>query len=150
METYVCGDYRLGPLNLPTTFPVSSLIQTYNRFDDLCPGAFLKKWTFSENSSYHYPPDNGFQLTVNGTPIQGQTRLENGTKLDRFGGETGQFLSSFGAPYVERALPPQNLDTSASAPQYPNGYHVYEVLKPFEVLEGPIAPWFGQPGGGSQ
>jgi hypothetical protein len=29
-------------------------------------------------------------------------------------------------------------------------YHVYEVLKPFEVEEGPIAPGFGQPGYGRQ
>ncbi len=34
--------------------------------------------------------------------------------------------------------------------RYPYNYHVYRVLKPFEVLAGPIAPWFGQPGQGVQ
>ena len=27
---------------------------------------------------------------------------------------------------------------------------MYEVLRPFEVLERPIAAWFGQPGRGTQ
>ncbi|AFK85433.1 MULTISPECIES: TNT domain-containing protein [Thermoanaerobacterium] len=31
-----------------------------------------------------------------------------------------------------------------------NKYHVYEVVKPFEGLEGKTAPWFDQPGGGIQ
>ena len=78
-------------------------------------------------------------------------RLQVGTLLDRFGGETGNFLSPKGAPYVERALPPVNLNNNrTNVTDYPNGYHVYEVVKEFEVLAGPIAAWFGQPGGGTQ
>lgn len=34
--------------------------------------------------------------------------------------------------------------------RYPYNYHVYSVVKPLEVLAGPIAPWFGQPGAGVQ
>ncbi|MGB9780294.1 TNT domain-containing protein, partial [Caldanaerobacter sp.] len=29
-------------------------------------------------------------------------------------------------------------------------YNVYEVIKPFEALEGKTASWFNQPGGGIQ
>jgi len=62
----------------------------------------------------------------------------------------GSFISAAAAPYSQRALPPSNLDTNPSAPDYPYNYHVYEVKKPLTVVGGPIAPWFGQPGLGAQ
>lgn len=34
--------------------------------------------------------------------------------------------------------------------RYPYNYHVYNVIKPFEVISGPIAGWFEQPGQGVQ
>lgn len=63
---------------------------------------------------------------------------------------TGKFVSAADATYNQRSLPPSNLDTNATAPDYPFNYHVYKVIKKFEVLGGPIAPWFGQPGLGTQ
>jgi len=62
----------------------------------------------------------------------------------------GTYVSAADAPYSQRALPPSNLDTNPDAPDYPYNYHVYKVAKPLEVLGGPIAPWFGQPGLGAQ
>ncbi len=62
----------------------------------------------------------------------------------------GSYISAADAPYSQRALPPLNLDTPADTPDYPYNYHVYTVMKPFDVLGGPIAPWFGQPGLGAQ
>jgi Tuberculosis necrotizing toxin len=85
-----------------------------------------------------------------GVPIDGNQTLTVGTRLDRFGSVYGSFLSPYGAPYNQRALPPSNLDTPQSDPQYPYNYHVYEVAKEFDVLSGPIAGWFGQPGQGTQ
>lgn len=41
-----------------------------------------------------------------------------------------------GAPYVERALPPGNLDTVDG--RYPYNYHVYEVVREVEVVVGPV------------
>jgi hypothetical protein len=73
-----------------------------------------------------------------------------GTKLDRFGSEGGTFVSPKGAPYMQRALPPQNLDTPPNDPSFPYNYHVYAVAEEFVVLSGPIAAWFGQPGQGTQ
>jgi hypothetical protein len=62
----------------------------------------------------------------------------------------GSYISAADAPYSQRALPPSNLDTSPSAPDFPYNYHIYKVLKPLSVVGGPIAPWFGQPGLGAQ
>lgn len=83
-----------------------------------------------------------------GQPIVGNVTLPVGQKLDRFGGEGGNFLSPLGAPYIERSLPPSNLDTFDG--EFPYNYHVYEVTKELVVTIGPVAPWFEQPGMGSQ
>lgn len=69
-------------------------------------------------------------------------------KLDRFGSEYGTFLAPLGAPYIERSLPPSNLNTFDG--MYPYNYHVYQVTNEFVVGLGPIAPWFEQPGMGTQ
>lgn len=57
-------------------------------------------------------------------------------------------MAVLGAPYIERALPPTNLDTEDGF--FPYNYHVYEVLEPLVVNAGPIASWFEQPGLGTQ
>ena len=62
----------------------------------------------------------------------------------------GTYVSAADAPYSQRALPPSNLDTPVGSYDYPHNYHIYNVLKSFEVEGGPIAPWFGQPGLGAQ
>jgi len=53
----------------------------------------------------------------------------------------GSFFSAADAPYSQRALPPSNLDTSPSSPDFPYNYHVYRVIKNLTVVGGPIAPW---------
>lgn len=78
----------------------------------------------------------------------GNTTLPVGQKLDRFGSEYGSFLAPLGAPYIERSLPPSNLNTFDG--DYPYNYYVYQVTKSFEVGLGPIAAWFEQPGMGTQ
>lgn len=125
-------------------------LRTYGRFGTLCPAEFLTKWAGSTESSdsYEYPPSNGFVVTNTGAPILGNTTLPVGQKLDRFGSEYGSFLAPLGAPYIERSLPPSNLNTFDG--DYPFNYHVYQVTKSFEVGLGPIAPWFEQPGMGTQ
>ena len=59
-------------------------------------------------------------------------------------------MSAADAPYSQRALPPSNLDTNPSSPDHPYNYYVYEVIKQLDVVGGPIAPWFSQPGLGAQ
>lgn len=72
-----------------------------------------------------------------------------GRKLDRFGSERGNFLAPLGAPYIERSLPPANLNHPEDMDR-PYNYYVYEVTQPLEVLMGPVASWFEQPGMGTQ
>ncbi|KAG0299276.1 hypothetical protein BGZ98_010182 [Dissophora globulifera] len=149
-EKYLCRDKRLGPKKLPTRFPLDDITHPYNRFGGICSAAkFLSLWT-DNNGAYVYPPKDGFQLNTNDDPIKGTIKLRYGTLLDRFGSEYGQYLSPAEAPYPQRALPPSNLDTPTTGERYPYNYHVYKVIKDLEVVAGPIAPWFGQPGQGTQ
>jgi hypothetical protein len=87
-------------------------------------------------------------VDTSGAPVLGNATLPIGQKLDRFGSEYGSFLAALGAPYIERSLPPSNLNTFDG--DYPFNYYVYQVTKSFEVGLGPIAPWFEQPGMGTQ
>ena len=65
--------------------------------------------------------------------------LQPGTLIDRYGAETGRFFSPAGTSLEARALP------WGQGPL--NGY---EVLKPFDVQGGIVAPAFGQAGLGVQ
>jgi len=145
---YFCRDARLGPKKLPRLFPLNDIVDPYDRLGGLCAAEFLAKWTL--NGTYTYPIKDGFLLNTAGEPIKGNTTLLEGTLLDRFGSEYGSFLSPAEAPYGQRAIPPSNLDTPKDQPLYPFNYHVYKVIKSFEVEAGPIAPYFGQPGAGTQ
>ncbi|KAJ5341304.1 Protein of unknown function DUF4237 [Penicillium brevicompactum] len=151
-ESAVCGDPRLGPIKLPTYFPLSNELETYARFGDLCPIEFLEKWTIDATNvkgHWMYPDDPGYVKSTEGDFIYGNVTLRVGQKLDRFGAESGKFLAPLGAPYIERALPPSNLFAPENS-SFPYNYHVYEVTKEFEAGLGPVASWFEQPGYGSQ
>lgn len=87
-------------------------------------------------------------LDTDGKPIFGSYILPVGRKVDRFGGDYGHYLGPLGAPYIERALPPSNLNTDNT--KFPYDYYVYEVTKEFSVYLSPITPWFEQPGMGTQ
>ncbi|KAL8868145.1 MAG: hypothetical protein Q9174_005183 [Haloplaca sp. 1 TL-2023] len=149
-NAYICRDPRLGPIQLPTVFPLLSFVSDYDRFGGQQPGAFLARWTDSATGFFRYPPENGFVLDLQGRPILGNMSLLEGMQVDRFGSEYGSYISAADAPYAQRALPPSNLVTPPNAPEYPYNYHIYTALKRLDVLGGPIAPWFGQPGLGVQ
>lgn len=67
--------------------------------------------------------------------------LQPGDMIDLFGHESAQGTFVFGTPLDQRSLAP----TEIMLP-----YHVYRVRNPIDrgVMAGPVAPWFGQPGGG--
>lgn len=98
--------------------------------------------------SQNWPPNDGF-AAAKGDVLRDKTMFQPGQKIDRYGGWTdadgyhdkGSYFSDVGAPFDQRALPPETLNTP---------YHQYEVLESFEVESGPIAPWFGEPGGATQ
>jgi hypothetical protein len=83
-----------------------------------------------------YPPNNGFL---------GETSrhfLPVGDRIDRYGGSGfSRFFSPAGTPAGARALPPG----SAGQP-----LRTFEVVKPFEVEAGKVAPAFGELGLGTQ
>jgi filamentous hemagglutinin len=87
------------------------------------------------DGTWDWPKDLGFA----GNPIK--NTLPVGTKLDRYGGPEGSFLSPQGVPFDQRALAPGSKA---------GGYYQYEVLKPLPVIQGDIAPAFDQPRGGTQ
>lgn len=112
ISKYICGDSRLGPRILPQIDPaLEPLFDIYDRFGGLCPGAFLEAWFNVTTKWWNYPSLDGFGLTDAGVPIQGNVTLPVGTLVDRFGGEGGNFVAPAGAPYMQRSLPPSNLNT---------------------------------------
>jgi hypothetical protein len=147
-ESYYLGDWRFGPAELPTSGPVSGQLVGYDRFGGMTPQQLLDTYWDDERGSWRYPDQDGYVIGTDGEPIKGAVTLEPGQVIDRFGGESGRFLSPAGVSYANRALPPSNLNTRDS--QYPNNYHLYEVISSFTVDAGPISPWFAQPGGGLQ
>jgi hypothetical protein len=156
--SYFSGDPRLGPKYLPLHGPIAKMLAGYTRYGSSDPSTFLDCfWTTTPYANWRYPIDNGF-VVVHGQPATRTVTLRPSTEIDLFGNpgnptdpaksKGGQFLAPAGTPYMDRAIPPTNLDTySASAPF---NYYLYKVVKKFSVLSGRIAPWFGQPGGGIQ
>lgn len=143
-DAYFHDDARLGPAQLPTVGPVGRELVGYHRTGPYTATAFLAK--FSTASGWIYPPADGFVQRPDGSPIEHAQELRPGQQVDRFGSEYGAFLAPAATPYAERSIPPQSLDNSAVV----CNYHDYRVLRPFAVEAGPIAPWFGQPGRGTQ
>lgn len=95
-----------------------------------------------------YPDDSlpNKPYAIQGTVID-NAQLPEGTAIDRFGYPGGAYLSPDGVPFAERALPPD----SATKP-----YFQYVVADPsklppgWRIEESQVAPWFHQPGGGTQ
>ena len=89
----------------------------------------------NESGDWNWPAKLGFAEE----PIK--TTLPVGTRLDRYGNTNGSFLAPQGTPQEQRALAPGSLADQ---------YHEYVVIKPLPVMQGKIAPAFGEPGGGVQ
>ena len=89
----------------------------------------------NESGDWNWPAKLGFAEE----PVK--TTLPVGTRLDRYGEPSGSFLAPKGTPYEQRALAP-----GAGAEKY----YEYEVIKTLPVIQGKIAPAFGEAGGGIQ
>ena len=90
---------------------------------------------FLNGKAKGYPPNNGFEGEIK-TKV-----LQKGERFDRFGTESGRFVSPEGTPFEMRSLPKNRFNETPS---------LYEVIKPFEVNSGKIAPYYFQKGGGTQ
>lgn len=151
---FLCGDWRLGPERLPTRGVLGNILEGYDRLGGRTAVQFLNAWWLpaadSGQGGWDYPKDDGFAHDAQGRPIAVPMVLPAGQNLmvDRFGNESGTFLSSAGTKFGQRAIPPANLNTND--PRYPYNYHLYRVAKDVTVCAGPAAPAFEQPGGAMQ
>ena len=66
---------------------------------------------------------------------------QQGVQIDRYGTTQGKYLSPIGTSYPERALPADAIG---------QGYHVYEVVRPVDVIQSRVEKAFGETGGGKQ
>lgn len=96
---------------------------------------FAREVNMNPDGSWKYPPNNG----ALGDEIS--TTLKPGTYVDRFGSEGGTFVSPAGTDYGARSLPPGS---------YSRAYHIYRINMSVEVKASIIAPYFGNPGLGTQ
>lgn len=141
------GDYRLGPAELPRLGDVGFQLVGYHRTGYRPEAVFLDQFYDDNAGSWLYPPADGYLLDPLGRPVKWVSELLPGQQIDRYGSEFGAFLAPRGLPYTTRSIPPSNL---VGTPAAGCNYRVYEVLRPFAVTAGPIAPWFFQSGGGLQ
>ena len=100
------------------------------------------KYFNQETGNVNYPGtnnDKNIDGFINGqrTPIT----LEPGTIIDRYGSSSGKYFSPEGTSYEQRALPPFMEEQP---------YTKYKVMISLDVDSGKIAPWFEQPGQGTQ
>ncbi|MFI6689873.1 TNT domain-containing protein [Streptomyces sp. NPDC050485] len=137
------------------------LMGGYKPFGNRTMEEWFHQFWNTEDGWYRYPYFDGFQ----GTPTNYFPKA--GELMDRFGGtgyidekgaaKGGGFLApKDGTPYSQRALPPDNVVAEVTDR---GGYHVYKWIKPWTAADaaahgniqgGKIAPWFDQPGGGTQ
>ena len=83
-----------------------------------------------------YPPNRGFLGDT------GRKFAQRGELIDRYGGsDASRYFSPAGTPRAARALPPGTADQPL---------RTFEVMKPFELDAGVVAPAFGQLGLGVQ
>ena len=153
---YYDGNPLYAPKTLPNAGPIGKMLQGYRRFAGMTPSAYVHKWYVPASpvptpplvAGWQYPPLGGYLLTPAGQPVKMVVTLLAGMDVDVFGTGQGRYLAPTGTPYADRAIPPQTLDDAAhpAACDYLN----FEVLHPFMVQSGPIAPGLGQPGFGYQ
>lgn len=93
-----------------------------------------QKW-LNEDGKINWPPNAGFVESPQ------KIALKPGAKIDRYGDRDGSYFSPAGTPFEHRGLP----ESFKQAPKM-----TYEILKELPATSGIAAPWFDQPGGGTQ
>jgi Tuberculosis necrotizing toxin len=152
---YAEGRAALGPAVLPRAGYFGAMMRGYIRYGGLTPAKFTFRYRDETTNppGWRYPPDLGFAHAggwSNGRVLRHRTTLGAGALTDRFGSPFGTFLAPAGTRYGTRALPPDSLNTRSGDPAHLCNYHLYRVVRPFDVDAGPIARAFQQPGGGLQ
>lgn len=143
----VCGNKFLGPKDLKPNNPaLEQVFATYKALNNTCPDVYLKSWTTwtypPKNPRDKYPNNNGFE----GSPKKGSPKI--GDIVDRFGSWNGKYLAPALTPFVRRSTPLGNLVPRSKSNL--DNYWAYRVNGTLNAQEGKIAPFYGQPGCGTQ
>lgn len=107
-------------------------LETYARHKDVFDNP---RYYNQETGEINWPINNGFA----GEPTR--EILYPGIRIDRYGSDYGSFAAPENTGYEKRSLPPGTENSQ---------YSVFEVTKPIDVDAGQTAPWFDEPGGGTQ
>ena len=103
-----------------------------------------KAYTIGKSGAERYYADNGLPIYPPDFGFSGETAvltLPAGSRVDRYGGVYGVYVSPAGTEFTARSLPRTTNK---------NDYHIYIVRKPLKVTAGRVTPWFGEKGGGWQ
>ena len=125
--------YSLGNGLCAFTAVYSFGMTAYNVYLNFC--AINAVASTSDSATTVYPPNDGFSGTPESVTLPARTTVE------RYGSPNGRYVAPVGTPPEALSLPPDKVGTS---PDY------YALLAPIEVQAGTAAPWFNQPGGGTQ
>lgn len=145
---------------------VRALLTNYQPFGKLTPAEFVATyWDATKVNRDGTIGDWDWTRAVNKKDVDGFLNgvsapilPKAGDLWDRFGPTYGRYLSPEGIPYAERGLPPTNLNPTELKPGE-SVYHAYRWLKDWtkadaakygQIMEGKIAPAFGQDAGGTQ
>jgi hypothetical protein len=149
-ETTVVGSRTAGEIdkNLadakqhPVLGPV---VDGYRPYGHLTVQEFMNKYWDPDarngQGGWRWPKNDG-ELENTGHDVQ----IPTGTVLTRFGEHHGKYVSQGHDALAERAIAPDALGSA----QNNFDYHVYEVIQPIPARMATIAPWFEQPGMGTQ
>jgi archaellum component FlaC len=135
--------FSVAPVDeVPSPLPHDSPM--FDGYHPIAPGPEFT----NADGSLIYPDDTlaSKPYAIPGTVVP-DAHLAPGTMIDRFGYPGGAYLSPDGVPFAERALPP----ASALKPYYQYVVNDPTALPPgWHIEESQAAPWFHQPGGGTQ
>lgn len=106
-----------APWSYQATLRPIALLRSINDLTAFAPAGFWPRTTTRQPvAGSNYSPYEGFQLDTTGQPIAAAMTLPVGQLIDRFGSEYGSYASLAADPFMQRALPPSNLDTHPENP----------------------------------
>lgn len=127
---------------------VEALLEDTDRYGGLGEAAWIERFVVPEDADAGqglrrlvWPAQEEFPDGFASATDRLPTRFEPGTVVDSFGPTFTRILYDVNTPFSARSLP---IDYAAS------GYRQWRILKETAVWSGPVAPWFGQRGGGAQ
>ncbi|GAT08484.1 TNT domain-containing protein [Mycolicibacterium novocastrense] len=132
------------PPDIPAARPLPPDSPLFDGYEPIPPGP---QFTNADGSLIY--PDEDLEskpYAVPGTVIP-EAQLPAGTELGRFGSPFGAYLAPEGTPFAELSLPME----SAAKPYYRYVVDDPTALPPgWSIEQSQVAPWFHQPGGGTQ